>query len=72
MGNVRTSEHRRMSKRAWLDQNMESMNISLKQGTKDTWKGYAAKSGLSLVEFVRQAVAEKAERDGLVQKEGEQ
>lgn len=60
-----TSEARKKSKRAWLDQNMESMNISLKQGTKDIWKGYAAKSGLTLVEFIRQAVEEKAEIDGL-------
>lgn len=67
-----TTEARRKAKREWLDQNMESMNISLKQGTKDIWKGYAVKSGLTLVEFVRQAVAEKAERDGLTQKEGEQ
>ena len=58
-------EARRRSKRAWLDSNMESMNVSLKKGTKDTWKGYAAKAGVPLVRFLEAAVDEKAERDGL-------
>ena len=65
MSDIKTSESRRKAKREWLDKNMESMNVSLKPGTKDAWKGYAAKSGLTLVEFIRQAVEEKAEHDGL-------
>ena len=57
---------RRKQKREWLDNNMESLNISLRQGTKAIWKSYAAQSGMPLVRFIEAAIEEKAERDGLI------
>lgn len=65
MSDIEKVEARRRSKKAWLDQHMEVMSVSLRHGVKDVWKGYAAKSGVSLVEFLSAAVEEKAQRDGL-------
>ena len=42
----------------------EKISVRYPKGTRDIWKDYAEKAGISLAEYLRQAVEEKAQRDG--------
>lgn len=59
------SEAKKISNKKWDDANTEKFMLQMRKGTKEQWKAMAEKSGLSLAAFIREAVAEKAERDGL-------
>lgn len=50
----------------WQKEKIASVNLHVKKGVRDQWRGYADSLGLTLVEFVKAAVEEKAEREGLV------
>lgn len=63
------TEAQKRASRKWNAKNMESMNLTLKMGLKDTWKGYAEQTGMSLTAFVTEAVEEKALHMG-IKKEG--
>lgn len=45
----------------------DQIGMTFPRGTKGKWQAFAAKQGKSLQAFVREAVEEKAERDGLVE-----
>ena len=62
---TKSTEAQKRASMKWTKKNKEALNLSLDPGTKDEWKGYAAKAGIPLVRFVSDAVREKAEKEGL-------
>lgn len=56
----------------WQKEKIASVNLHLRKGVRDQWRSYANQLGLTLVDFIRQAVEEKVERDGLVDKTAKQ
>ena len=65
MKETKTSTAQKKATMKWTKANKEALNMYLNPGVKDRWKAYAAAIGMSLAEFIRNAVEEKAERDGL-------
>lgn len=65
MNPTKTPDSQKRASMKWTKKNKEALNLSLNPGTKDIWKGYAAKAGSSLVSFIETAVEEKAVKDGL-------
>ena len=49
----------------WQKEKIAAVNLHVKKGVRDQWKRYADALGLTLVDFIRQAVDEKAEREGI-------
>ena len=49
----------------WNKKNLERIYLAVNKDEKDVWKKYAQGLGLSLAAFIKTAVDEKAEREGL-------
>lgn len=59
------SDARKRANDRWNRNNLEKVSVAVRQGVRETWKGYAAKKGISFARFIREAVEEKAVREGL-------
>ena len=62
-----TKEARARANYKYRKENCDQIGMTFPGGTRDKWRAYATKQGKSLQAFVREAVEEKAERDGLVE-----
>lgn len=49
----------------WNKENLKRIYLAVNKDEKDVWKDYAQRLGLSLAAFIKTAVDEKAEREGL-------
>lgn len=57
------SEARKRANKKWDQKALESITIQVRKGTRDAWKGYAEKMGLSLAGLIREAVESYAEKE---------
>lgn len=56
---------RKKANEKWDNKNIESLTVRLKIGLKEQYHGYAKQLGIPFAEYFRQAMEEKAEREGL-------
>ena len=59
------SNARKRANEKWNRENLERVSVSVNKGVRETWKGYADKMGISFAKFIKDAVEEKAIREGL-------
>ena len=59
------SAQRRASDK-WDKENMQVFSVKLRRPLGDIYRSYARKKGVKIADFVREAIEEKAARDGLI------
>lgn len=58
------SEAQQRANNKWLRENYDQVAIRVPKGTKDAWKEHAEAQGLSLAQFIQEAVDEKVAKGG--------
>lgn len=59
------TKKRNTRQQTWINENKERINLIFEKGTKERLKEAAAASNITISEYVRQAINEKLENDGI-------